>query len=175
MECGFNLHDTMIYEKAGNLTAGSLLSYRNLWEFMLVFSKGTPATINLLKDKPNTWAGNKTGRKGLRKSDGTQKIKEIKPVQEFGIRSNVWRYHTGNNGDDQTGHPAVFPESLARDHILSWSNAGDVVLDPMAGSGTTLKMAMELGRQYIGIEISAEYCEIIRKRLAGANVPLFTI
>ena len=62
-------------------------------------------------------------------------------------------------------HPAMFPEKLAEDHIISWSNEGDVVLDPFAGSGTTLKMAKKLNRNYIGIEISAEYIKIIHKRL----------
>ena len=62
-------------------------------------------------------------------------------------------------------HPAIFPEPIARDHIRSWSNEGDIVLDPFNGSGTTTKMARELGRRYIGIEVNPEYCEIAEKRL----------
>ena len=62
-------------------------------------------------------------------------------------------------------HPAIFPEKVVEDHIISWSNEGDVVLDPFAGSGTTLKMAKKLKRNYIGIEISAEYIKIIHERL----------
>jgi site-specific DNA-methyltransferase (adenine-specific) len=78
----------------------------------------------------------------------------------------------GNNGDDETEHPAQFPEELPHDHIISWSNSGDVVLDPMCGSGTTLKMAKELGRLWIGIDISQEYCNIAQKRVDGARVPM---
>ena len=64
------------------------------------------------------------------------------------------------------GHPAPFPIALARDHIATWSNHGDVVLDPFAGSGTTAIAAKELGRRFIGLELSADYCEIAEQRLA---------
>jgi site-specific DNA-methyltransferase (adenine-specific) len=126
----------------------------------------------LLADKINVWAGNKTGDKGVRRQDGSFKRKAIVPVKEKGIRSNIWRYHTGNNGDDYTGHPAVFPEALARDHILSWSNKGDTVLDPMCGSGTTGKMAVLYQRNFIGIDISAEYIAIAEKRIRQAQQQL---
>jgi DNA modification methylase len=89
-------------------------------------------------------------------------------VSKMGVRTNIWRYHAGNNGDDLTDHEAPFPEALARDHIISWSNPGDVVLDPFAGSGTTPKMASLLDRRFIGIEISAEYCEMARERVRAA-------
>jgi len=84
-------------------------------------------------------------------------------------RTNVWYYATGNNQSSKDKiafeHPAIFPEALAADHVKSWSNEGDVVLDPFMGSGTTAKVARALGRHYIGFEISAEYCDIIRQRL----------
>lgn len=93
-------------------------------------------------------------------------------VKEYSRRFNVWEVARGLN---KTKHPAVFPERLANDHILSWSNKGDVVLDPFCGSGTTAKMAMLTGRKFIGFEISAEYCDIAEKRIAsvGKDIPLF--
>ena len=91
---------------------------------------------------------------------------------EFQDRFNIWHYRIGNNlsaKDTARKHPGAFPEALARDHIISWSNPGDVVLDPMCGSGTTGKQAVLLGRRFIGIDISAEYVEgIARPRIAKA-------
>jgi site-specific DNA-methyltransferase (adenine-specific) len=127
-----------------------------------------------LKDKKNkcegdiSTSGAKTRKVGTRINPMSGTI-----IKEYGYRDNVWKIHPGNNGNDQTTHPAPFPEALAHDHILSWSNPGDIVLDPMCGSGTTLKMAKQLGRQWIGIDISQEYCDIAQKRVNGANVPLF--
>lgn len=170
-ECGFNLHDTMIYEVAGTGAKGSNLAYWQGFEFMFIFSKGTPSTINRLRDKPNTKAGtliNKTigGRspKYGKKADGQYRI------SDFGFRTNIWRYHAGRNGDDQTEHPAPFPEALARDHILSWSNEGDTVLDCFMGSGTTGKMAVLNNRNFIGIEVAREYFEIAERRIDEAQM-----
>ncbi len=83
------------------------------------------------------------------------------------IKGNIWEYVVGKKAEDQEakGHPAPFPIALARDHINSWSNPGDMVLDPMCGSGTVCKAAKQLGRNYIGIDISDEYCEIAEKRI----------
>lgn len=107
----------------------------------------------------------KDGEKELRRD-----IERV--VKEYSRRFNVWEVARGLN---KTKHPAVFPERLANDHILSWSNKGDVVLDPFCGSGTTAKMAMLTGRKFIGFEISAEYCDIAEKRIAsvGKDIPLF--
>jgi DNA modification methylase len=169
-EIGFRLHDTMIYRMPGTGAKGSNLAYWQTFEYMFVFSKGAPVTVNRLKDKRNKRAGSSTnGRNAVgtraHRAGGTV-------VDEWGYRDNVWDILPGNNGDDRTNHPAPFPEALARDHILSWSNPGDIVLDPFAGSGTTLKMAKETGRNYIGIEISADYCKLIERRITAANVPL---
>lgn len=119
--------------------------YYDVFEYMFILSKGRPKTLNLLCDRKNKSAGNV---------------------------SNCWEVARGLN---KTKHPAVFPERLANDHILSWSNKGDVVLDPFCGSGTTAKMAMLTGRKFIGFEISAEYCDIAEKRIAsvGKDIPLF--
>ena len=158
MQCGFNLHDTMIFEKNSSSYPANSKSnrYSQIFEFMFVFSKGKPKTINLIKDKPNKWAGHK---------DFSGKLKN--PVPNFSPRNNIWKYTTSFN--DKTGHPAVFPEQLAHDHIASWSNTGDIILDCFMGSGTTGKMAKQLNRNFIGIEISQEYLNIAKERIKQAS------
>lgn len=87
---------------------------------------------------------------------------------EFTARGNIWYYPVGSNCASNKiafEHPAIFPEQLAVDHIRSWSNEGDIVLDPFMGSGTTAKVARELGRKFIGFEISEEYIKLANKRL----------
>lgn len=176
-ECGFSLHDTMIYEKNG-IAFPSTNRYQQSFEYMFVFSKGKPKSVNLITDRQNRWANARHfGKPTKRRENGELKQKARMVTKKNGVRWNIWRY---NNGYGYTAeedyvyqHPAMFPEALANDHILSWSNPGDLVLDCFAGSGTTLKTAKRLGRNYIGIEISPEYCKIIERRVAGANVPLF--
>ena len=178
MAKGMRLHDTMIYEQASTGAKGSNLAYWQGFEYMFVFSKGKPQAANRIKDRQNTNAGKKQYKtKGGRSVNkyGNRSHRTV-TIEEFGIRTNVWRYLQGNNsGDDQTPHTAPFPESLARDHILSWSNPGDLVLDPFMGSGTTAKMAMQNGRKYLGFDISPEYVELSRKRVAYANPPLLVV
>ena len=160
-ECGFNLHDTMIWVKDGGGAIGSNKCYTQNFEYMFVFSKGTPKTINLIYDKPNLSFGVDKSGVGRRKIDGTKKIEKRKPAKEFSRRNNWW-YIPPQKGKE---HPAVFPEQLANDHILSWSNEGDIILDPCMGSGTTAKMAKLNNHNYIGFEISKEYCDIAEERL----------
>jgi DNA modification methylase len=160
-EIGFNLHDTMIYEKA-QACFGSNLCYLQSFEYMFVLSKGRPKSINLLRDRPNVRSGReKMAKRGL-SVDGKKAERVYKDMKKMGKRKNIWRYGVGGGS---TGHPAVFPEQLAQDHILSWSNPGDIVLDPMCGSGTTCKMAKLNGRNYIGIDIAEEYVELARRRV----------
>ena len=159
-ECGFNLHDTMIWVKPNCFNFGSNKCYRQSFEYMFVFSKGSPKTINLIKDIQTKTNGQKL--KGARKhSDGTRDVVSDFTCEEYKKRQNVWQINVANSN---FGHPAVFPEQLAKDHILSWSNVGDTVLDPFVGSGTTAKMALQTSRKCIGIEISVKYCEIIKER-----------
>lgn len=168
-DIGFNLHDTMIYAKNGTGACGSNLCYWQSFEYMFVFSKGRPNTINRLTNgKPRTAGGIKPGRFT---KDGKQKIEKRSSAEgKEQIRNNIWTYNVGfTTGDDKVKHPATFPEQLAKDHIISWSNSGDFVFDPFSGSGTTAKMAMLEGRNYCGIDISEEYCEIARKRLEQAQ------
>jgi site-specific DNA-methyltransferase (adenine-specific) len=161
MEIGFRLHDTMIWEKP-NPRPTQNNRYESAFEYCFVFSSGSPTTVNLIRERTvtNGWAVKHRavgGRVEVASEGGRYRHKETK------IKRNVWSIQIGDSG---LGQPAAFPESLARDHILSWSNEGDVVLDPFAGSGTTCKMARAMGRRYVGIEINPDYCEICRKRLA---------
>jgi DNA modification methylase len=173
-EIGFNLHDTMIYRcHKPPLTHKR---YEQGFEFMFVLSKGQIKTFNPMLKK-NKYAGQNCLRNGdwasgkdnsaMRQRDGKR------PVKDFGIIENVWEYKTGG-GHSATEkyaheHPAIFPESLANDHILSWSNPGDTVLDPMMGSGTTGKMAVLNNRNFIGIEIASEYFDIASRRIEAAQ------
>ena len=164
MKCGFNLHDTMIYEVAGTGAKGSNYSYWQAFEYMFVLSKGKPESVNRIADVKNTAGGLKRGNGSKHLNDigtRTERKGAINPL--FSVRPNVWRYAPGQN--DESGHPAVFPEKLVRDHIHSWSNEGDLVYDPFMGSGTTAKMAHIYKRNWIGSEISSEYCQLAEKRL----------
>ena len=169
MGLGFNLHDTMIYESAGTGAKGSNYAYWQGYEFMFVFSKGKPQAVNRIKDRKNIKAGQVTGYENKVSKMGSRKERGLRTVPAFSVRTNIWHYAGGKHSGDQTDHVAPFPEALARDHIISWSNPGDLVLDPMCGSGTTGKRAVMLGRRFIGIDISADYVEkIARPRIAKA-------
>ena len=168
METGFKLHDTMIYEKNTSSFPAKRNGnrYTQIFEYMFVFCKGKIKTANLICDKPNKWAGHTNwGKNTNRLKNGELKeTTDIKPVPEFSPRNNIWKYNVGkgfNSSDKESHlHPAIFPEQLAEDHILSWSNEGDIILDPFSGSGTTCKMSKKNKRNYIGIDISEEYCKL---------------
>ena len=165
-ECGFNLHDTMIWNKGTFTAVGSLVSrYAPVFEYMFILSKGYPKTFNPIKDRENKYGGQYKKASTIRTAKGFRMMSGDKTIAKMGQRHNVWDLSPEMSNKNRK-HPAPFPEKLAEDHILSWSNEGDTVLDPMAGSGTTLKMAKKNNRKYIGIEISEEYIDIINKRLA---------
>ena len=169
-DLGFNLHDTMIYDKNGTGGAkGSNYCYWQSFEYMFVFSKGKPKSINLICDRENKYATNKEHYAGKRNTDGTTTGRKIEKINKLGRRTNVWQIANGfmKSTNDKVAyeHPAIFPEQLANDHILSWSSKGDIILDPFMGSGTTAKMAKLNGRNFIGFEISKEYCEIAEERI----------
>ncbi len=173
--CGFNLHDTMIYRKRNYLPI-TANRYEPQFEYMFVLSKGKPKTFNPLM-KTNKYAGDQGGN---HRHDG----ENLKPlhtnnglINEIGRRTNVWDVVCGSiQTKDKVAfkHPAMFPEKLAEDHILSWSNEGDVVYDCFMGSGTTAKMALINNRYYIGSEISKEYCDIQEERLKSMEKNLET-
>jgi DNA modification methylase len=173
-ECGFNLHDTMIYQKTG-CAMPSPNRYLSNFEYMFVFSSGKPKTYNLIEDRknrfPERWG---KGRK-VRKKDGSWSYRENYKAKEYGRRFNIWKYNNGGQGYGSSDkfaneHPATFPEQLAHDHIISWSNEGDIILDPMAGSGTVGKMAKQLNRNCILIEKDPKYFKIAEKRINEISV-----
>ena len=164
---GFNLHDTMIYGEKG-FASPSPNRYHQTFEYMFIFSKGSLKTFNPLKNKKNL--NNRRGGFTRRQKDGSMKIvKGVLYLKNFGMRYNICIYEIRKFKvtDDEVAynHPAIFPEELAEDHIMSWSNKDDLVFDPMYGSGTTCKMAYKLERQYIAFEISFEYCTIAELRI----------
>jgi len=160
MECGFNLHDTMIWLKDGGGAVGSQKCYVQNFEYMFVFSKGKINTTNRIRDVVNLSFGKDKSGVGRRTKSGEHKIEKRKPCGEFKVRNNYW-YIPPQNGE----HPAVFPDKLASDHILSWSNEGDTVLDPFMGSGTTGVACKKLNRDFIGIELDLAYFKIAEKRI----------
>lgn len=168
-DCGFKLFDTMIYSKKPRGAVGNNKTYWQAFEYMFILSKGYPKTINLILDRKN-----KEARKGDR---GTKRLQngELLKLQrggysEFGRRTNIWEYNVGKGHSTRDNiafeHPAIFPEKLAQDHILTWSNEGDLVYDPMMGSGTVAKICLLNKRNYIGSEINNEYCKLAEKRLS---------
>lgn len=163
MEIGGKLHDTMIWNKGGFTAVGALRTrYAQVFEYMFILSKESPKTFNPIKDKKNKWGGTKL-RGTIRNKDGsTKNVSGIgKVLNEYGQRYNIWEY----SGEKVKGHPAPFPLKLAHDHIISWSNEGDIVLDPFMGSGTTGVACHELGRNFIGIELDEGYFKIAEDRI----------
>ena len=164
-EIGFNMHDVMIYQKKNTPFMRSN-AYTNAYEFMFVLSKGKPKTFNPLKEK--------TVRNGYEmvvhnKGPDAVNKKVLKELKKEKTRTNIWAYAVGMGGttSDKIAfqHPAVFPEKLAEEHILTWTNPSDLVFDPMCGSGTTCKMAMVHQREYVGVDISEEYIQLAKQRL----------
>jgi DNA modification methylase len=171
MEIGFKLWDTMIWDKPWCQYGDTASRYAGTWEYCFVLSNGAPNKINILRDRMNTTSGSiKATRTDRRVSGDVLRVgREVPHVtHEYGPRKSIWVMAQGSETMTLNGksHPAIFPEALARDHILSWSNEGDTVLDPFSGSGTTAKMAKHNGKKYIGIEINEPYCEIAKKRLS---------
>lgn len=169
MECGFNLHDTMIWKKPNYAPLyPSVKRYDLNFEYMFVFSKNQPKTWNPIKDKPKKESSiNRSKYKtSFIKKDGTRSEKKLtNNGMLFSKRNAIWEIANGTIRG--LNHPAPFPEQLAHDHIISWSNEGNTVLDCFLGSGTTGKMAKQLNRNFIGIEISQEYLDIARERING--------
>ena len=168
-EIGFAVHDVMIYRKR-NTPFMRRNAYTNCYELMLVLSKGRPRVFNPLVEK--------TARSGMEpvvanKGPDAVNRKVMARLNEVKTRTNVWEYSVGLGGTTSDRyafeHPAVFPERLAEDHILSWSDPGDLVLDPMCGSGTTCKMAAANGRRFVGCDVSARYAAIARRRVRSVQ------
>jgi len=160
-EVGFNLHDTMIWRKTNPFNFGSNNCYIQSFEYMFIFSKGKPGAINFIQDRK---IKSDKPFKAVSKDKNNNRFESGKIInpKDYSKRYNVWDIPCATTKRE---HPAIFPEKLAADHIKSWSNPGDIVLDPMCGSGITCKEARKLNRRYVGIDISQEYCSIARKGL----------
>jgi DNA modification methylase len=160
---GFNLHDTMIFQKTNPIPQIYRKRYSNIFEYMFVFSKGEVKTHNPIKIDCLHAGLQLNGTTYNNYSKGEQKREKMaKPVKKEKIKGNIWEYVVGKKAK---GHPAPVPCALARDHIKSWTNENDIVLDPMCGSGTTCISALQLNRRFIGIDMSHEYCELAQKRI----------
>ena len=160
-EIGFNLHDTMIWRKTNPMPKVKTKRYFDVFEYMFVFSKGTPKTFNPIMQqcklggkKYNSTCKNMGGENG--------RTKKTFVLNNERYKDNIWDIAIAQN---KTSHPAVFPEQIANDHIVSWSNEGDLVFDPFVGSGTTGRMAVLNSRKFIGIDISDEYCKMSNERI----------
>jgi DNA modification methylase len=164
-QAGFFIHDTMIYKKP-NFSQPEKVRYHQTWEYIFVLSKkGAPRVFNPIMDRRNKYAGSigSLGKNTFTNPDGTKGVRPRKINAEFGLRHNVWEGLTRGQEEmcKQLLHPAMMPRWLARDLIISWSNEGDTVLDPFAGSGTTCQEALKLGRKAIAIEINPNYISLI--------------
>ena len=160
-EIGFLMYDTMIWRKP-NPSVPTEGRYYNAFEYMFVFSKGKPKALNFICDKENKTYGSTYKSDSKMNPEIRKQSERSKTVGKYSRRHNVWDIPIGSN---KTKHPGVFPEQLANDHILTWSNEGDLILDPFVGSGTTPKMAKLNGRNYIGFDITKEYCDIAEERI----------
>lgn len=177
-ECGFDLYDTMIYQKTGT-PFPQKDRYNQTFEYMFVFSKGKPKTFNPIMKK-NATAGAVRHSRKFRNADGEMVAGfNGKPINEYGIENNIWLIKNGMNKSTKDivafEHPAIFPEELALKHVISWTKNGDLVYDPFMGSGTTAKAAIQLERNWVGSEVDSKYCDVCNTRLAtiGIQVPMF--
>jgi site-specific DNA-methyltransferase (adenine-specific) len=165
-EIGFNLHDTMIYQK-DVMPFPEQTRYNQCFEYMFVFSKGKPKTFNPIKEKTQGYKPSNSST--TRNADGETVTLKYKQGKEERNLFNIWKFGCGYNKTTNDiiafEHPAMFPEELAKKHIYTWSNEGDLVYDCFMGSGTTAKMAHLLNRNWIGSEMSQEYVDLANKRL----------
>ena len=175
-DIGFNIHDTMIYHKKNNIPMNHN-RYEQSFEYMFILSKGKPKCFNGIREECK-YANTKNSSGTFRNKNNTDNtslsysiLKTSGIVKQTKLKTNIWSYFVGNNMSTKDKiafkHPAIFPEKLAQDHIISWSNEGDTVLDCFMGSGTTGKMAKLLNRNFIGIEKVKEYYEISKQRIKG--------
>lgn len=173
-EAGFRVHDTMIYGKT-NFGQPERVRYHQLFEYVFILSKGAPRAFNPIKDKRNAYAGTGTlGKNNMREASGEMSERDRNIISEFGMRGNIWIGNTRGQEDvcNSNAHPAMMPKWLARDLIYSWSNVGDTVLDPFAGSGTTAQQALALHRKSIAIEINPNYLQSIDEGRMLVGLPI---
>jgi len=175
-EIGFKLHDTMIYMKDNSPPVGGHNRYYQCFEYCFILSKGVPSTFNpIVEPRRNKWKDNRTVRvRALTRNKAGIFTKKTITVNTGNVKlQNLWSYAVGGGSVAEEmiahKHPAIFPEALVRDHMISWSNENDLVYDPFMGSGTTIKVALVHNRKYIGSEISTEYFDLAVERLSEYN------
>lgn len=172
---GFFVNDVIIWDKGGTAQVGGYpYRYGQCFEYMFILTKGKGKTFNPIKDRKNISFGRKLSGTNRERDGSMRKISGTgKAIPQWGQRFNIW-----NTPPEKTritaGHPAPFPEKIVRDHIQSWSNEGDLVLDPFCGSGTVPVVAAKMNRHYVGIEVHKPYIEIAQKRLKPVENGLFT-
>lgn len=177
MSQGFRLHDTMIYAKKNPMPASvSSKRYHQSWEYIFILSKDAPETFNPIMVKAKY--GHVEANMKHRGRDGELNYVKTKR-NEFTKVRNIFEYSIGGGHSTKDkiafGHPALMPEQLAHDMILTWTNEGDQVFDPFSGAGTTAKMCLLNNRKFHGTELSSEYCELSQQRIELAlNPPLQT-
>lgn len=178
-DAGWSLFESVIYSRDGRPGAWWATRFRVDHEHILMFYKGKrprPVTHHDGLRVPSKHAGKKwTGTQRL--TDGTL-VKTSATVAADKCRGTIWHYATSNSEGNRTKakHPATFPDALARDVILALSAPGDVVYDPMMGSGTSVVIAAQEGRRWLGNDFFAEYVEIAQQRLAvEAHTPLVSV
>lgn len=164
-EIGFNIHDTMIWTKNAIPYDPKCNRYWQGFEYMFVFSKGKPKTCNYITEPCKNAGKAKKNDYGQKRKDGTKREDrrdENRKIKDNKVKTNVWHFAPD---PQKTGHPAVFPLSLASAHVYTWSNEGDTVLDPFMGSGTTAIACIKEKRHFIGFELNKEYFDNANKRI----------
>lgn len=170
-EIGFNLHDTMIFQKA-NYIPLTHNRYEQSFEYMFCLTKGKPKTFNPIMipcknaGKIESYGDERRSLLDSNQAMRAPKGKVYKATKNTKYHPNIFTYSLGSQ---KTGHPAVFPDKLAEDQIITWSNEGDLVFDPFMGSGTTGKMAILNKRRFIGIEVVEKYFNISKERIEKAE------
>jgi hypothetical protein len=165
---GFRHYDTLYTSVPGARRRGR--HYSSPPQNLFVLSKGRPTTICLLK-VPNKTAGQMSGT-GDRNKYGYFASRQRRMIADEGTRNCYWTYHSANHTElpyRRLPHGGTMHQYLARDLILSYSRPLDLVLDPMAGLGTTAKWATLLGRRCVGFEIHEPYCQWANRRLEDAR------
>lgn len=169
---GWKLFECCIYSRHGNPGAWWSQRFRVDHEYILIFFKGDrPRCFN--KEPlmvPSKHAGKVFSGTDRLTNGGFKKITP-KAVNEKKCRGTVWNYSTSNSEGNRLKleHPATFPDQLADDLIACFSQRGDLVLDPMVGSGTTVVSAAKQGRRFLGIDINEEYVGIASQRLQAES------
>lgn len=165
---GFKLFETIIYRKNGSEGVWWTKRFRVDHEYMPIFLKGKkPQYFNKEPLKiPSKHGGKVMTGSGSRKTNGETQKTVTRAINFKKCRGTIWNYlMAGDKNPLKRKHPAVFPDKIPYDFIQCFCPEEGIVLDPFAGSGSTLVMAKKLRRSFIGFDIVPEYCELARERL----------